>query len=432
MKRLVFSIITTVIGILTTNAVVVQRVHLKNGSVLYGYIEQQDKGSNIITFHIDQALICVPGDKYASKTDRQYAVGELDKQWMAWAEKNEAFNGAGNDRTLLLSDVSFKSGNHVNDSVSTSQAEDSYFENAFGKQILSVSKVRVLETGAILRYLQLSPGQYQLKWEDINYIDAERRAKDMLSGIDRTYVLRGGKEVTGQYAGETENTLSLYGQDGMKETYDMDDVDKYLYKGINPNQTLFEQSALLDIVETRQGGKYEGIIVERDFTTGSNHLVIELSPESRQTVKFADIIRYSKKENPGYQPKTDILLKEGQVMINRIAADSVKVSDARGVLVLEENDMIALPAGTREVVIEYYNPQHRAEKLMLVKLQNVGTNKRPVYGFTSNIFSLQSFAAETSEISVNNTSRVKYTLPGAGRYAFFDNDNRQAMPFIIP
>ena len=45
-------------GISTANAVIVQQMVLKNGTVLSGYIQQQD-GNGTMTFHTDKAIVCV-------------------------------------------------------------------------------------------------------------------------------------------------------------------------------------------------------------------------------------------------------------------------------------------------------------------------------------------------------------------------------------
>ena len=105
----------------------------------------------------------------------------------------------------------------------------------------TVVKVKVLEKGINIKYLELSPNTYTFNWSDVESIKADRRSKTALSGIDRIYQLQSGQEIRGQYAGESYNTLSLYTSSGMIETIDIDNVSKYFYKGINPNQNIFEQ-----------------------------------------------------------------------------------------------------------------------------------------------------------------------------------------------
>lgn len=434
-KIFIFALLTTLfVG--TSDAVVVQKVFLKNGTVLNGYIQQQDNDANI-TFRSDDAVICIKGNN-AVTTERVYKYSELGQKWKDWAEKNDAFNGTGDARTLTLNEIMFKpqntSGDDV-DSVAVDEEEKGGFEDEFVVRHSNITKVKVLEKGVNIKYLELTPNTYTFKWSDVERIVADKRPKTLLSGIDRVYQLEHGQEVSGQYAGESENTLSLYTSSGMKETFDIDKVSKYFFKPINPNQSIFEQSELIDVIQTKNQGSYRGVIVERNFTAGNNYLVIMQQAGSSQMVKFADVIRYSKEENTDYKPKFDIILKQGEVVINRVATDSVGVSRRGSTLVLDSinnNVVINKEQNSTKVVVEYYNPQHlSSDHLILVGLDKAGSAKKPVYSFSTDIYEMRKFSAICTETSVNNTTRIEYVLPDKGVYAIYDQTTRKAMPFII-
>lgn len=433
MKRILF-VMTLMALCAVSKAVVVQTVYLKNGSVLNGYIQQQDKSDNI-TFRSESATICVNG-KNATTTERVYKISELDKKWIDWAEKNDAFVGTGDARTLTLNEIVFNKSNSVeNDSVMAAPSESSYFQNDFDIRHSTVVKVKVLEKGITIKYLELTPNTYTFNWNDIETIKAERRSKTALSGIDRIYQLKNGQEVRGQYAGESYNTLSLYTSGGVVETFDIDNVTKYFYKGINPNQNIFEQSPLVDIVRTKNSGTYRGIIVERNFTDGNNYLVIQQQTGSSQMLKFADVAEYSEEENSSYAPMFDILLKNGEVVINRVATDSVGVTKKGTTLVLDSINMkVVVPkdGASTKVAVEYYNPQHlSSEHLMMVKIDKTIVKKKAVYSFSTDIYDMKKYNPTNVETSVNNTTKVEYNLPGQGVYAIYDQETKKAMPFII-
>lgn len=435
MKRLIFYVALTILYISMANAVVVQKVHLKNGSVLNGYIQKQDKNDNI-TFRSESAIICVSG-KNATTTERVYKVSDLDKKWIEWAEKNDAFNGIGDSRTLTLNEVIFNQSNSYDDNDSIAVVDDDMrlFENDFKISHPSVMKVRVLEKGLKIKYLELTPNTYNFSWEDIESIKADKREKTALSGIDRIYQLKNGQEVRGQYAGESYNTLSLYTNSGMVETFDIDNVIKYFYKPVNPNQDIIEQSELIDVVRTKNNGTFRGIIVERNFAEGSNYLIIQQQTGASQMLKFADITEYTKEENAEYKPKYDVLLKEGEVVINRVATDSVGVVKKESTLILDNiNHKVVVPSEGRstKIIVEYYNPKHlSSDHLLLVKVDKSVVKKKPVYSFSADIFDMKKFTAQGSETSVNNTTRVEYVVDGEGVFALYDQNNRKAMPFIV-
>lgn len=435
MKRIALYIVLSVLYITMAKAIVVQKVYLKNGSVLNGYIQKQDKNDNI-TFRSESATICVSG-KNATTTERVYKISDLDKKWIEWAEKNDAFNGIGDSRTLTLNEVIFNHNNSydTNDSVAVIDDDMGVFENEFKISHPSVMKVRVLEKGLKIKYLELTPNTYNFNWEDIESVKADKREKTVLSGIDRIYQLKNGQEVRGQYAGESYNTLSLYTNSGMVETFDIDNVIKYFYKPINPNQDIIEQSELIDVVRTKSNGTYRGIIVERNFADGSNYLIIQQQTGASQMLKFSDITEYTKEENSEYKPKFDILLKEGEVVINRVATDSVGVVKKGSTLFLDSiNNKVTVPKeiGNTKIIVEYYNPKHlSSDHLILVKVDKSVVKKKNVYSFSADIFDMKKFSAQGSETSVNNTTKVEYVVDGQGVFALYDQNNKKAMPFIV-
>lgn len=435
MKKLFLLIVFSTMFFNIVNAVVVQKVYLKNGSVLKGYIQRQDKNDNI-TFRSESAIICISGEN-STTTEHVYNLSDLDRKWIEWAEENDAFNGVGDSRTLTLNEVIFSQSNNSDktDSVAADVDSMKVFEKEFKMSHTSIMKVRVLEKGLKIKYLELTPNTYNFSWNDIESVKADKREKTTLSGIDRIYQLKNGQEVRGQYAGESYNTLSLYTNSGMVETFDIDNVVRYFYKPLNPNQNIIEQSELIDVVRTKNSGTFRGIIVERNFAEGSNYLIIQQQKESSQMLKFTDITEYSKEENPEYKPKHDILLKEGEVVINRLATDSVGVSRKGGVAVLDSiNHSVVVPkeGNITKIIVEYFNPQNlSSDNLILVKVDKSVIKEKPIYSFSTDIFEMKKFPVKGSETSVNQTTRVEYEVEGQGVFALYDPENKKAMPFIV-
>ena len=156
MKK-IFLTIVLIANCIISQATVIQKVHLKNGTVLNGYIQQQDKKDNI-TFRSESATICVNG-KNASTTEKVYKISELDKKWIEWAEKNDAFIGTGDARTLTLNEITFSQNENYEfaDTLMSDVSEASNFENDFKVRASTVVKVKVLEKGINIKYLELSP-----------------------------------------------------------------------------------------------------------------------------------------------------------------------------------------------------------------------------------------------------------------------------------
>ena len=428
MKKFIFLALAAAC-ILPASGVKFQKLYLKNGSVLTGYIQQQDKNDNI-TFRSESAVINIDG-KNTNVSERTYNLAELPEQWREWAEKNNACEGSGSNSTLTLNDVLFSP--VLSDTI---YHEDFGFERDLKNHHSSVSKVKVLEKGAILRYIEFSPNTYTLNWKDVETIKSDRRDRTMLSGIDRTYQLSGGREVSGQYAGETYNTLSLYSPDGTVETFNIDDVSKYLYKGINPKQPIFEQTELLDIVNTRQSGSYKGFITERNFNKGDNYLVLMEPLGTTRLIKFADVTGYAKEENPAYKPLVDVILAKDEIRAGGSRLDTVGVYRIENRIALDSiKPAVVIPSGEThtKVVVEYRNELDiPAEHLMLLQLDKTILKKNNVvWSFSTDVFEMKKFQPVNSSTSVNHTSRVEYELPARGVFAIYDTRLKKAFPFII-
>lgn len=421
------------------NGAIVQTVQLKNGSVLKGYVQQQDRDGNI-TFSSEEALIILDGDNDVV-SERSYPKSELDAKWIEWAEKNDAFKNINGKEFLNLYHISFNQSNNFADTVVAGGkiSRTQNFEEKLRKSHVSASKVRILEKGTKLKYLELTPNSYPFNWNDVESITAERRPKTALSGIDRCYELKSGREITGQYAGEDLNSLSLYNNDGLVETFDIDDVMRYTYKGINPNQSIFEQSELLDVVNTKDNNAFKGVIIERNFMDGKNYLVLQQSGSDTRIFKFEEIAGYSKTDNKDYNPKYDILLEKGDVRINRISTDSVGVTKIDSRLFLDsipQKTVIESVNNDTKIFVEYSNPNRlTSDNLILVKLDKSIDRKKKKetirYSFSTDIYDMKKIAPLSVETSVNGTTRIEYNVSGKGIFAIYDTLTREAIPFTI-
>ena len=282
MKKIIFISLFS-LTLFIAKAVVVQKVTLKNGSVLNGYIQQQD-GIDKMTFHTDNAVIWVSKD-LVSVTSNQVAENLLPDAWKEWAKKNDALESTDQGSFVEMNDIKYLPGANLGDSV--------------------VKQVKVLEYGVYVKYLELSPNSYVISWKDIESIKADRRPKNQLSGINRIYQLRNGKKYEGQYAGESDNQLSLYQKNGIMMSFLLDDVVNQKYQPANPNQSIFEQSELIDIIKTTDDESIRGIIIEIDYSNNSdskNYLLVNMESNIVQKIKLSDVKELSKEDNPKYNP----------------------------------------------------------------------------------------------------------------------------------
>ena len=398
----------------SAEAVIVQKIYLKDGSVLSGYIQKQDDNGNL-TIHSDVAEICLKSSQAIISNEKNYTESELDKNWVEWAEKNEAFEGTGNQRTLYLADVTSKS--------------------------KTVAKVKIIERGELVRYLEMSPDIYTIPWKDVLAIKGEKRCKTALSGINRIFQLKSGMEFEGQYAEETDSLLTLYLNNGIRQSFKINDVIKYTFRPINPNQDIFAQSELLNIVKTKNGNETKGIIIEQNYTSAKdseNYFLVQQPSGAIQSIKVSDILETRKEENPKFDPKFDVLLKEGEVLINRqeVVMTGITEKGENNVLdSLSEKVVIKKdPQNNTRVTVEYRNANGaNIEAYQVVKVNKIENKKekKTFYGVSYRDLVNSTIRPVSVETSVNHTTKAEYIVGGQGTFALYDAKNKKAIPFII-
>ena len=398
----------------SAEAVIVQKIYLKDGSVLSGYIQKQDDNGNL-TIHSDVAEICLKSSQATISNEKNYTEGELDKNWVEWAEKNEAFEGTGNQHTLYLADVTSKS--------------------------KTVAKVKIIERGELVRYLEMSPDIYTIPWKDVLAIKGEKRCKTALSGINRIFQLKSGMEFEGQYAEETDSLLTLYLNNGIRQSFKINDVIKYTFRPINPNQDIFAQSELLNIVKTKNGNETKGIIIEQNYTSAKdseNYFLVQQPSGAIQSIKVSDILETRKEENPKFDPKFDVLLKEGEVLINRQEVVMTGITEKGENSVLDSlSEKVVIkkdPQNNTRVTVEYRNANGaNIEAYQVVKVNKIENKKekKTMYGVSYRDLVNSTIRPVSVETSVNHTTKAEYIVGGQGTFALYDAKNKKAIPFII-
>lgn len=406
MKRIILSTIFAFAIVVVANAIVTQKVTLKDGSVLYGYIQQQD-GKGQLTIHTDSAIICINGNDV-----------EVVKS-----------NGG-------LYDIVFKP-----DSLFTPE-ELRGFKYNLRDRTKRVSGTKLLEKGAMVKYLDQLPNSYIIRWNDVVSIQSPRRLPTALSGIDRICMMKDGHTVEGQYAGETEDLQELYLADGLVQSFRINDVVKYNYRPINPNQDIFAQSELLDVIKTKMGGDITGVIVEQSYESrkdAENYFLIKTGSQTEQKVMISDIVEVRKEENPAYDAQYDIMMDEGDVYVNRQKASFIKVSEQG-----KNNDVLQLDSinhdiqiaqdasGQTKVPVEYRVKEGANVKLFqLVKVSKEETRKGNIFGFTYKDLAMSNYQSTEPKTSVNHTTRVEYVVSGKGVYALYDAQKGRAITFRV-
>lgn len=393
---------------------------LKDGTELTGYISRQKPGEDI-TFTSAKALVNLPAGDVLYISDTDIPENQLSEEWKKWAVDNDAYRGTGNNRKLTLSDISL------------------------AKNGGTVRRVRVLGRGTQVRYLDLGEGSREVNWDSIAYIRADRRPRLMLSGIDRRYMLKNNNVYQGQYVYEVPGkTITLLDADGMEymvNSYDIVQDDRIK---VNPDQSIYEQSELVDIVKLNNGSRERGIITERRYypendTRNRSYLVMQRKDGSSPHIYLDEIDTYYKDRNQDYNAIVDIELEPNQVAFFDYVDMPGKVQELK-----EYDDFMSVDVDTAWVKLPQTNPQEltvrlrmdnvRASQLKLLPLANYSLAKNlSSYGFTYKDLATKVIAPESISTNVNGITSIEYLLPAGkvGYYGLYDPKTQNIWIFEI-
>lgn len=404
-------IIALAVGcMLPAKAQIVQTMYLKNGSTLYGYLRSQ-KSSGGIVFSAEKAEIVVDGQKVKNITGKKVGFNSLPDEWKTYADENELLD---KKREMTLSSIDTGS---------------------------MINNVLILEQGKIMKYIELKH-DYALHLDDVAIVEYAPRDEMLLTGINRTLTMKSGNlvtTVTGQCIKEVPGkVICLLKEDGVVESIDMDALEKDNSIKNNPNQSIFEQSKLLDEIRTNDDGKvYTGIITERNYELSNYCFVITMKTgdvESTQTIWMENVNEICKLPNPDYKEVRDIQLNPGQIMVNRNEAELETINENNGAfLVTPKMKRMALKLENKELVIDieanFKNEKDATDNYFIKTKQfsNKDKKRKDSFYFTYRDMIESALSPVETLTSMNNTTKISYKVKEKGTYAFYNSTTKKAV-----
>lgn len=430
MKKII-STLTLLFGLAGTvlQAGPVEKIILKNGTVMEGYISKQRPGKDIV-FTSSKAVVYLPSKNVKSIANHSVEWQMLPPAWQQWAEENDAVQGSGKNKTVLLSDIT---------KLSALQLADSSLAKPEPASTTYIPKVRILEEGAILKYLDLAPVAYTLSWDTVQFIRRDKRAATDLTGLNDIVELKNsGKTVEGQIIEQVPGKLlRLLKSNGIVEVINQEQIIRQKKVKVNPNQDLFEQSPLLDIVQTK-GNSFRGIIVEQYFGDAKNasYLLVQTPEGSLERVEHADITETRREENPRYKLLTDVILNKGVWLVNRQSVKNAVTEERDDLVILSaQSDSLVLRLDSidnRLVVEANFENEYEADDIALLKIGPKLISKKE-YGnaFTFREIVTNSIRYTAKETSLNHTTKLVYPVSSRGYYVLYEPRHKRTVLCVI-
>lgn len=300
MKTIKYSINCAIVGLISLNtsyAQNVEQIYMKSGSVVEGYIAEQNPGKHI-TIQASKATIVASSDSLQNRIIERIPLESLSDEWRKWAEENNKLVDNNGIKQLELSTLEFNNCRYSN--------------------------VYLLEKGSIIKFLDLTPNRYRFVWGDMYRTVKSERPDNLFSGLKEILVLHDGSIVVGQI-------IEQFPGSDLKIAVDNDEILSFKFSQIKQIKTekltesldLWSQIQLLDKI-TIKGVTQElvGFISSR---TLGKEVVFEFEDGSSRIIPQNQITSYAKLPNDKYVAVYDKILKDGEILLNNQPAYFVEL-----------------------------------------------------------------------------------------------------------
>lgn len=398
-KRIFYSILVVFIMFnanVKTSAQNVEKIYMKSGSVVEGYIAEQKPGK-YITFQTIKAIIVVNSDSLQNKIIERVPLEALSKEWRDWAEQNNKYIENDGKKQMELTTLEFK---------------NSVFPKVF-----------LLEKGSLIKFIDLAPNKYTFKWGDMYRTVKNKRPENLFSGLKEVLVLIDNTKITGQIIEQFPGkNLKIATDKGEVLSFKFSQVKQIKTEKLNDKLDLWSQVQLLDRIEIMdEDSELIGFISSR---TLGKEIVFEFESGEKRTIPQNKVISYSKIPNNKYSAVYDKFLKEGEILLDGAPAYFVSLKTVGQYLIL--GDIVSLQKTIGETICLEANLDNVDVPITLVKahVENVTMpverKKReipwPVITYQDLV---QSNLAFSREITPLGNVKISFVVEEAGDYVLY-------------
>lgn len=375
----------------------IERVYMKNGSVVDGYIAEQQPGS-WISVQATKATIVVSSDSLLNKSVEIMPADSLLDEWKRWASENDMYMEVDGKKFLELHTLEFAN--------------------------CTYAGVYIIENGPLLTFVDLTPNRYTFRWGDMSRSVKNKRPANLFSGLKEVLILDDDSRVEGQIIEQIPGKdLKIETNNGGIQSYKFTQIKTIQTKRINENRSQWSQIPLLDMIRLKDGETtLVGFIPSR---TLGKELVFEFEDGSKRTIQQNQIASYAKMPNDQYVAEYDNILREGEVLLNGKPAYFANLQAQGEKLLLGE--FVSDIQSVGELVCVEANLGETPTPMMLVKahlesVSNPMDNKKieqvlwPVITYRDLVKSSEKI---TREMTPLGHERVFFTVEEVGDYVLY-------------
>lgn len=407
----------------------IEKVVLQDGSVLEGYMSVQRPGKDIV-FMAQKATVYVPSDKVVSTVEHETEVEKLSDLWKQWLKDNpNAIEESDGKKYLTLSDIILEKADISKDSVAVDNSRKIWANGTVWN--VTPRKVRIMEKGAVIKYIDFSSNTYYLSWKDIRSIIRSEREKTELSGVIDEIELRSGENISGQIVEQVPGKfIRLLKDDGMIEVISLDKIATQKKVKLNKTQRLIEQVPYIEILYTKLGKVVRGVLIEQNYGTKETEGYVLLQQENDEIWKCysSDITEIRKEKNEAYVPLNDIIVKQNEFYVNRKKVNMIDIDERDSFLMLaldEKPVVLKRDSIGGKLVLETYDDVSNRECILLRLVQmKVKGKMRSVFTYEDLV--QHSIRPSHISVSTNHTLKLEYPV-SIGEYVIYKPQGKKVV-----
>lgn len=437
LKKTVIFMTIWIINLCALSAQIFESIYLLDGSVLEGYISEQQPGKGI-TFTAYKATITIPENIVLSINNHKVEYSSLPLEWKAWSDINIK-----DEKDMILSDIIL---DEKSDTLIAKGDSSIIKKKLLHTYLLNMPQnVKILEKGSVIKYLDLNPQTYYLKWSDVKYVKRPPRSKIELSGINYVIHLKNSDlEFSGEMLEQSlGKQIKLLKKDGVIEVIDINKIASIRKEKFNQEQSIFEQTPLLDQVYICSGRCITGIIINQNFVhknEKNSFLTIQGINGEIDVVPYSEVCKYGNCINPDFNPLTDIILDKNSIMLNRKKVETTEFAqNEEGFIYAKDlKNSIILKKDSLEdglfIIVEMGDCQ-KANKYALIgaveKTEKIKKSTLKRLGFMYENYVTYSNPPTVQTISINGTCKMKFTVNNLGWYILYQTNENKGIIFKI-
>jgi small nuclear ribonucleoprotein (snRNP)-like protein len=262
----------------------------------------------------------------------------------------------------------------------------------------------------------------------------------MLSGVNYIVQYTGGLDIEGQCIEQQPGkTISLLTNKNLTEVINVDKITKQRIVPVNPNQTLYQQSCLTDVVMLKNGSTVKGIITETNYgqKDADNNIVILNENNIPQMLMIKDIVEYRKTPNKEYKPVFDKMLPVGDILINgnKVCFTDVKeeqINNNRVIVLQSDTCKMSFKLDTlKNNIIVEANFGAETPDISLLPANKYVQKKTSFIGFSYEDLVKKSIPSTSIETSINKTTKIIFPIKKPGLYLIYFNKKNRVVFFDI-